>query len=95
MHRLISNLFADFVYDTEISPTQAKESVVQVNIYYDTLGYTEWSESPKMTLASLFSLIGSYLSLFLSLSFFSLGEIVDVCIQMIYIQRQQRIVLQK
>jgi hypothetical protein len=79
-----SNLALDFVNRT-IDATTARESFVQVNIFYSSLSYTSTTESPQMDLVYLLASIGGNLGLFLGVSVFSLCEIVQVLIEIYFI----------
>ncbi len=68
------NLASDYFRNTNIN----------VNIFYDSLSYTESIESPRIDLVSLLASIGGNLSLFLGVSFFSLFEIVQVTFEIVF-----------
>jgi hypothetical protein len=71
--------------------TMAKESIVQVYIYYDKLSYSFSSETPQMSIASLLAYIGGNLGLLLGVSIFSVCEIVEVLIEIYYLKREIKI----
>ena len=77
------NLLQDFV-TRPVNARTAQESVVVMNIFYDSLAYTKSTEIAQMDLVALLSNIGGTLSLFLGVSVFSLFEIVEVLFE-IYI----------
>ena len=79
-----SNLASDFINRTFNSMT-ASESFVSLNIFYDSLSYIRTSESPQMNVVALLASIGGNLDLFLSLSVFSLCELIEVFIEVFYI----------
>lgn len=60
-------------------------NLVRVNIYYDTLHYTEIIESPSITLVWLLSSIGGSLSLFLGLSVLSVVEMFEITIEILFL----------
>lgn len=68
----------------------AKESVARLIIYYDTLSYTVSEEKPIWSLVSLIASIGGNLGLFLSVSLFSLCEIVTAFIESIFLFKNRR-----
>lgn len=76
-------LSSDFINRT-IDATSARESFVKLNIYYDSLSYTETTEAPQMDIISLLASIGGNLSLFLGLSVFSLFELIEVLLMIVY-----------
>jgi hypothetical protein len=85
------NLTRDFINRT-IDLRTAKESIVRVNVFYESLSYTQTSESPKIDGISLFAEIGGNLGLFLGFSVFSICEIIEVVIEIFFIlnKRHQR-----
>ena len=83
-----SNLISDFINRT-IDAATAEKSVVKVNVYYSSLGYTEITESPQMDIVSLLADIGGNLGLFLGVSAFSLAEILVVLIETFYIFKRK------
>jgi len=74
------NLSSDFV-TRPINEINARESVVQLNIYYNSLSYTISTESPQMNFVNLLADIGGNLGLFLGISIFSICEVIDVLIR--------------
>jgi hypothetical protein len=80
------NVLPDFINKT-IDSSLARESIASVNVYYESLGYKESTESlySEMDLVSLFASIGGSLSLFLGVSVFSICEIIEVALEMYFI----------
>ena len=74
------NLSADFVA-MPISNEKATNSFVTVNMYYDSLSYSMSTESPQMDLVALLASIGGNLGLFLGVSVFSMGELVQLLLE--------------
>ena len=70
----------DFVNRT-LDSNSAKESVVRMTVYNDSLSYTLSTESPKMDIVSLLANIGGNLGLFMGVSMFSLCELLEVLIE--------------
>ena len=60
---------------------------MSLNIFYDSLAYTQISASPQMDVVSLLASIGGNLSLFLGVNLFSLFELVQVGIEVYFIQK--------
>ena len=77
------NLVKDFKNRT-IDAEVARESIVSVIVFYESLSYTLTTEIPQVDIVSLLGSIGGNLSLFLGVSFFSLCEIFEVAIEMFY-----------
>ena len=84
-----SNLLSDYINRT-IDANTARESFVKVNLFYSSLSYTSTNETPQMDLVSLLASIGGSLGLFLGVSVFSLCEIVEVMIEIIYILNEKK-----
>jgi hypothetical protein len=79
------NLVKDFSNDDKkLNSDRAKESVVRINIFYDSLSYTLSTESPKMDVVSLLSNIGGNLGLFLGVSLISLCELIEALIEIFF-----------
>jgi hypothetical protein len=78
-------LIRDFSIDQEnLNLDIVKESIVRVNIFYDSLSYTMSTESPKMDVVSLLSNIGGNLGLFLGVSLISLCELIEALIEIFF-----------
>jgi hypothetical protein len=78
-------LITDFSNDQEkLNLDTVKESVVRINIFYDSLSYTLSTESPKMDVVSLLSNIGGNLGLFLGVSLISLCELIEALIEICF-----------
>ena len=82
------NLVSDFT-ETQIDSWSISQSIVKVNIFYESLSYTLMTESQQMDIVSLLASIGGNLGLFLGVSLFSLCEIVEVIIEMYYILKER------
>ena len=83
------NLSSDFINRT--LTTSLRESLVQVNVFYQSLSYTLTTESPQMDAISLFGSIGGNLGLFLGVSVFSLCELIEVTFQVYFILKQRKV----
>ena len=82
-------LTSDFI-NRSIDSMTARESFVKVHINYETLSYTITSESPQMTVVSLLASIGGHLGLFLGVNFFSIWEIIEVIMEIMFILRERK-----
>ena len=80
------SLSADFL-SKPISGDQAKNSIVQVNIFYDTLSYTLADETPACEWICLLADIGGILGLFMGASVLSIGEVIEVLIEVFFIYK--------
>ena len=60
-----------------------KSAAVSFNVFYTSLQYTLFTESPKISIADLFSQIGGALGLFVSFSIFTLFEFMELFILII------------
>lgn len=61
-----------------------REHSLSFNIFYSHMGYTSLTESPKTSMADLFSQIGGGLGLFVSFSVFTLFEFIEILILIIH-----------
>ena len=77
------NLKADFINRSLDDERVILQSVVKLNIFYDSLSYTSTDESPQMDVVSLLGSIGGNLGLFMGVCLFSLGEILVAFIEII------------
>ncbi len=87
---LNKNLLEDFVTNAKITPDMAKNSIVRVNIYYDSLSYTLSNESPKTDIAAFLANIGGTISLFLGVSVLSIFEVIECVIEIYFIMRSNK-----
>ena len=67
-----------------INVSSVRESVVSLNVYYNSLSYTLATESPKLNIISLLSNIGGSLGLFMGVSFLSLVEILALLLDIAF-----------
>jgi hypothetical protein len=85
------NLLSDFI-QIPIDSASAANSVVKVNIFYESMSYELSTESPKMDIVSLLASIGGNLGLFLGVSAFSLCEVIEVAIEIYYVKKTKNFV---
>jgi hypothetical protein len=71
-------------FNVTLSYDLIKSNRVAFNVYYSSLGYTLLSESPKTSIADLFSQVGGALGMFVSFSIFTLFELIEIFILIIY-----------
>jgi len=83
-------LISDYFNNRIFGPATVKESIVHVNILYDSLSYTQSIESPRMDFVSLLASIGGNLSLFLAVSFFSLFEVIQLFMEIFYFLEREK-----
>jgi amiloride-sensitive sodium channel len=67
------------------SREEIKKSLINLNIYFKNMEYTQFEELEKMTILDLISSFGGLLGLFLGLSWLSLAELVDVFLKILFI----------
>ena len=79
------NLTKDFNVGP-INEQTARDSVIKVNLYYDSLSYELSTESPKMNLVDLLASIGGNLGLFMGMSLMSFSEILEVILEIVIIK---------
>jgi hypothetical protein len=78
------NLRADFINRSLDNENVVLQSIVKLNIFYDSLSYTISTETPQMDIVSLLGNIGGNLGLFMGVCLFSLGEMVVVLVELIF-----------
>ncbi|XP_069111481.1 amiloride-sensitive sodium channel subunit beta-like [Argopecten irradians] len=79
-------------YDQTVKPCplyrfsrpQLRMNFLRINIYYEDLNFEFLSEEPEYELMNLLSDVGGSLGLFLGASVLSLGEIIELLIELIY-----------
>ena len=71
-------------YDSEtLSDENIRQGLVKLNIYYDSLSYTQITESAKMNKVSLLASIGGFMGMFLGMSLMTFVEILDILVRLI------------
>ena len=60
-----------------------RESVLELNIYYDSFAYTKIEQSPVSTIVDLVSNMGGTLGLLIGISLLSLVEILEIVVEMV------------
>ena len=78
----LTNLKDDFQTD-KIDADMAKESFVYLTIFNKSLSFELSTETPQLTLITLFANMGGHLGLFLGVSVFSLFEPIQVLIEIV------------
>jgi len=81
-----SKLASDFINKT-IDSKNARKSFVRVSVFYQSLSYTLSNESPQMDGVALLGSIGGNSSLFLGVSLFSLCEIIELIMELMFIRK--------
>lgn len=76
-------MLRDFKNGSKIDYQNDKESVLLLNIYFDSLKYTLINEKPKILIEDLVASIGGTMSLFLGISVLSFGELIEIFVQVI------------
>ncbi|CAF0995026.1 unnamed protein product [Brachionus calyciflorus] len=72
-------------YNMNETDLDIRNDLVGINIYYDSLGYTEITEMAAIDLVTLLSSIGGFAGLFLGISFLSLMESMEFLCQIILV----------
>jgi uncharacterized membrane protein len=71
-------------YDNEtLSDESIKNGLVKINIFYDSLSYTQITESVKMNKVSLLASIGGFMGMFLGMSLMTFIEILELLVRLI------------
>ena len=82
------NLSSDFV-NRSIDKEAAKNSIVYLSVFYDNLFYTECIQVANMDIMLLIANLGGTIGLFLGVSTLSLCELIDVLIEIYFIQNKK------
>ncbi|RNA26674.1 acid-sensing ion channel 1 isoform X2 [Brachionus plicatilis] len=61
-----------------------------VNIYYNDLGYTSFTENPSINVVGLFSSIGGVAGLFLGVSVLTLVEVIEILMQIFFVIAERK-----
>ena len=81
---------ADFASRGEaISAETARKSVAKVNVFYESLSYTQSEETPQWTGFSLLATMGGNLGLFLCVGFFGVCEVFTALIEIAYMKKSK------
>ncbi len=70
--------------EEEVSLHIVKQGITKLNIYYDSLTYTEMTESVSMNSVSLLSSISGFMGMFLGMSLMTLVEVLEIVIKFLY-----------
>jgi hypothetical protein len=72
------------IYNQTLSIDLVKSKLAKFTVFYSSLDYTLLTESPKTSIADLVSQIGGALGMFVSFSIFTLFELMEIFILVIY-----------
>ena len=96
--KLIGDSFVDYIKNNEnlrrdfvtrqLDANSARNSITKIYIFYESLFYTMSTESPKIDLVLLVAYIGGILGLFLGVSVLSICEIVELLIEIYFVQKK-------
>jgi len=64
---------------------ELKRSVLSLNVYYEHMSYTYINQKPKTKLFDLISNVGGLFGICLGASFLSFVEILECCLELLYI----------
>ena len=79
----------DFV-TKPINADNVKNSIVMVNLYYNSLSYTWSEEDVACDWVCVLANIGGTLGLFLGAGILSLGEIIEVLMEVFFLYRDKK-----
>lgn len=87
MVRKIKNFSQIYFGDdkADLSYDKMKNSVLALNVYYDSIMYTQVDDSPAQDIGSVLSNIGGLLGLFIGISVLSFLEVVEYIYEIVYI----------
>ena len=77
-----SSYLARYFGNRTLDDESVAQSVVSVNLFYESLAYTLSSEQPRMDVVALIASLGGHLSLLMGVSVFSVCEIGEVFVEM-------------
>jgi amiloride-sensitive sodium channel subunit alpha len=80
-HKLLKPKYEQF----NSSLSDVKQSVINLNVFYDRLSFTEITEKPSFTFVDLVSNVGGTFGLFIGISLLSLLEVVEIIYEMLLI----------
>jgi hypothetical protein len=84
------NLYSDFIVDNRtLDAETARQSIVKLFVYYESLSYALSEQSPQIDFVTLLASIGGNLGLFLGVSLFSLCEMITCIIEIYFFQRDK------
>ena len=66
-----------------IEMEDVNDGLVKINIFYESLTYTDFTESVSISLAGLGSRIGGFMGMFLGMSLMTLVEILEIIIKFV------------
>ena len=76
--------YEEFDYSLSSLTNPSSDTYLNLNIYYPSLEYTQITESPKTSPYDLLAQLGGALGMFVSLSVFTLVEILEITFLMVY-----------
>ena len=87
----ITNLSSNLPNGNATSITELKQSLYNINVYFDDLQYTQISDQPQYTTTSLVANIGGLLGVFLGMSFLSIVDFLQIVaeIALIFLEKEQ------
>ena len=80
-HKLLKPKYEQF----NTSLADVKQSIINLNVFYDRLSFTEITEKPTFPFVDLISNVGGTLGLFMGAGVLSLGEIVEVLMECVFL----------
>ena len=85
-HSLLKDpsMMARFENKENVSYETLKESILNVNIYFDSLELTRIEQSKKMEISDLISSVGGTLGLFLGISLLSIFEFIEIVLEILF-----------
>jgi hypothetical protein len=80
-HKLLKPKYEQF----NSSLDEVKQSIINLNVFYDRMSFTEITEKPSFTFVDLVSNVGGTFGLFLGISLLSLLEVVETIYEMLLV----------
>ena len=87
-----NKVYSNDFTQTPITQEKTSNKFVQVILYYDSLTYTQSTDTPSMDIMSLFGNIGGTLGLFLGVSVLSVCELINLLVEcFIFIKNRSQV----
>jgi hypothetical protein len=80
-HKLLNPKYKEL----NLSITDVKQSIINLNVFYDRLSFAEITEKPSFHFVDLISNVGGTFGLFIGISLLSLLEVVEIIYEMLFI----------
>jgi glutaredoxin 2 len=87
-HKLLKSKYEQF----NSSLADVKQSIINLNVFYDRLSFTQITEKPSFPFVDLISNVGGTFGLFLGISLLSFLEVVEIIYELLLIFSNKKII---